>query len=374
MTSDENPKRPAGQTSWRATTLSIGIGTAALLAGALLMLGPVRSADAAARDFAAAQACAPGPAPSAQAQCRSSVPATVERYWKTGARSTAGHIEVVPHGDGQRQILDLERDFRLRAPASGDEVRLVGWRGEVRYVTYGPGYGRTVFTEANPYTAYAVPFGWGAFLLFFGAILVWIGSWQRWLSHLSRRAAPWQVMVPTVMLALLAAGAPALALAGGVRIEEALSVSGTGVGLAVLVIGAVWLYKALRGESDTVAVEPRRDDREHVFTAHVLGDDTGFGPGPYLVVAPGVLAFSVDPTGAYRRAPLPSGLVLEQVRPVFASDPGAMDLYGRHEPAYLVAQCRDGEREVLIAVARKNMPWLVGALPQADPAAAPDRA
>ncbi|MEJ8643029.1 hypothetical protein WKI68_19815 [Streptomyces sp. MS1.HAVA.3] len=85
-----------------------------------------------------------------------------------------------------------------------------------------------------------------------------------------------------------------------------------------------------------------------------------------------MLAFSVDPTGAFRRAPLPSGLVLEQVRPVFASDPGAMDLYGRHEPTYLVAQCRDGEREVLIAAPRKEMPWLVGALPKAEPPAVPD--
>ncbi|WP_405831463.1 MULTISPECIES: hypothetical protein [unclassified Streptomyces] len=151
--------------------------------------------------------------------------------------------------------------------------------------------------------------------------------------------------------------------------------SGAGAGLAVLVIGAVWLYQRVRGESDTIEVAPRRDGRVHVIDAQILGDNTFPGPKPYLVVAPGVLAFTTDPTGTYGRTPLPSGLVLERVRPVFASDPGARDLYiGRSPRPCLVAQCRDGEREVLIAVRRKNMRWLVGALRQADQADQPDQA
>ncbi|WP_404957722.1 hypothetical protein [Streptomyces sp. 147326] len=374
MISEDEPKRLADQKSWRATTLPLGIGAVALLAGVLLMLVPVRTADAAARDFATAQVCAPGLPPRVEAQCRSSVPATLERYWTSGGLSRTEHIEVV-RGDGKRQRVDLEQDFHRTVPAGGEAVRLVSWRGEVRYVTYGPGYAHTAFTEANPYFAYAVPFGWGALLLVLGPLLIWIGSWQRWLSHRSRRADPWQVGVPTVTLILLAVGVLGLPTVGDVRIEEALTVSGAGAGLAVLVIGAVWLYQRVRGESDTIEVAPRRDGRVHVIDAQVLGDNTFLGPKPYLVVAPGVLAFTTDPTGSYGRTPLPSGLVLERVRPVFASDPGAKDLYvGRSPRPYLVAQCRDGEREVLIAVQRKNMRWLVGALPQGDPAAAADRA
>ncbi len=372
MISDDDPKRPANPLSWGATTLPIGMGAVALLAGALLMLVPVRTADAAARDFAAAQACAPGLPSRVEAQCRSSVPATLERYGMSGGLSRTEHIEVV-RGDGRRQRVDLEQDFHRTVPAGGDAVRLVSWRGEVRYVTYGPGYAHTAFTEANPYRAYAVPFGCGSLLLVLGTLLVWVGSWQRWLSHRSRRADPWQVGVPTVTLIFLAVGVVGLPVIGDLRIEEALSMSGAGAGLAVLVIGAAWLYQRVRGDSDTIVVAPRRDERVHVTEAQVLGDNTFFGPKPYLVVAPGVLAFSIDPTGTHGRTPLPSGLVLERVRPVLASDPGAKDLYAsRSARPYLVAQCRDGEREVLIAVPRKNMRWLVGALPQAEKATAPD--
>ncbi|MFD6969732.1 hypothetical protein [Streptomyces sp. NPDC059979] len=369
ISEEKQPKRPAAPTSWQNRT-AMGLGAAAMLIGAVLLLVPVRIADAAARDFAAADTCAPGLPPRERAQCLSPEPATVERYGRGGRGDTSTYVEVVL-GDGRTRHLDLQGDgFRVE-PAQGDPVRLVGWRGEVRYVVYGSGAPRTVFTDANPHTAYAAPFGWGAFLLLFGPVLLWIGFWQSRLSHRSRRASPWQVMVPSLALGFLSVGVLTAAMISELRIERLLLVCGAGLALAALVIGAVWIYKALRGESDTVEVKARRDDREHVFIAHVLGDDTGFGPGPYLVVAPGVLAFSVDPTGAFRRAPLPSGLVLEQVRPVFASDPGAMDLYGRYEPTYLVAQCRDGEREVLIAVPRKRMPWLVGALPKAEPSAVP---
>ncbi|WP_374775283.1 hypothetical protein OG756_22690 [Streptomyces sp. NBC_01310] len=369
ISEEKQPKRPATQTSWQNGTAMV-LGAAAMLIGAVLLLVPVRTADAAARAFAAADTCAPGLPPRERAQCLSPEPATVERYGQDERGDTYTYVEVVL-GDGRTRHLDLQGSGFRMVPAQGDPVRLVSWRGEVRYVVYGSGAPRTAVTDANPHTTYAVPFGWGAFLLLFGPVLIWIGSWQRWLSHRSRRAAPWQVMVPCVTLSLLSVGVLIAAMVSDLPIGQLLRVCGAGLALAAVVIGAVWIYKALRGESDTAEVEPRRDDREHVFIAHVLGDDTGFGPGPYLVVAPGVLAFSVDPTGAFRRAPLPSGLVLEQVRPVFASDPGAMELYGRYEPTYLVAQCRDGEREVLIAVPRKKMPWLVGALPKAERAAAP---
>lgn len=348
----------------------MGLGAAAMLIGAVLLLVPVRIADAAARDFAAADTCAPGLPPRERAQCLSPEPATVERYGKDESGGTYASVQVVL-GDGRTRRIDLEgAGFRVE-PAKGAPVRLVSWRGEIRYVVYGSGAPRTAFTEADPYTAYTVPFGWGAFLLLFGPVLLWIGFWQSRLSHRSRRASPWQVMVPSLALGFLSVGVLTAAMTSDLRIERLLLLCGAGLALAVLVIGAVWLYKALRGESDTVEVEPRRDDRTHVFTARVLGADTEFGPGSHLVVAPGVLAFTIDPTGAFGHSPLPSGLVLERVRPVFASDPGAMELYGRYEPTYLVAQCRDGEREVLIAVPRKRMPWLVGALPKAEPAAEP---
>ncbi|MCX5199090.1 hypothetical protein OOK31_35280 [Streptomyces sp. NBC_00249] len=369
MTTEEEPSgRPDGRVRWKQTVLPIGLGGIAMLIGVFLLLVPVRSADAAARAFAAAQPCAPGLTPRQQAQCLSSVPATVERVRTTGRRAQVTHIDAA-RGDGTKQHLDMQWTGIEQLVAQGEQVRLVSWRGEVRSIAHGARFSRSTFTDRNPYTAYAVPFAWGAGLLLGGPVMVWIGCWQRWLSGRYRRAAPWQFMVPAVAGALVAVHVPVTAVALNLRIEEALRWSGIGAALIVLVAGAVSLYKALRGEPDTIEVAPRRDDKQRVFGALLLGDRSGPG-GTHahsrLVVGPGVLAFTDDPAGAFRRKPLPAALVLERVRPLFASDP---DQTAASELGIgcLVAQCRDGERELLIAVRRKDMPWLVGALAPAEP-------
>ncbi|MEU7555184.1 hypothetical protein AB0B01_23065 [Streptomyces sp. NPDC044571] len=369
MNSEENPKRPVDQASWRSAGLGIGFGAVMMLIGACLLLVPVRTATAAARDFAAADTCAPGLRPRQEAQCVSSVPATVERSWKPGVRYTVEDIEVV-RGDGKKQRLRMQWHSAEPIVADGAEVRLVRWRGQVRNITYGPGFAHTAYTVENPYTAYAVPFGWGLGLLIIGPALVWVGCRQRWLSGRSRRAAPWQLVVPSLALTVLGVGVAVIAMTLDLRIEETLRWSGAAAALTVLCAGAVCLYKGLRGEQDTIEMAPRRDEREHVFGAVLLGDRSGPAGtrrNAYLVVAPGVVAFTNDPTGAFRREPLPAGLMLERVRPLLASDPDAMDV-AAEETSYVVAQCRDGEREVLIAARRRDMPWLVGALPQVRPA------
>ncbi|MFG2298843.1 hypothetical protein [Streptomyces sp. NPDC048603] len=364
MIAEKNPKESAGKPSWLAAAVVIGLGVAAMLVGAFLLLVPVRTAEAAARDFAAADTCAPGLPPREQAQCLSRTTATVERDRNPGIRHLVRSLDVV-HADGRRQVVKVQW-HRAEAPtAVGEQVRLVAWRGEIRSVEYGPRLSRTAHTVDNPYTGYAVPFGWGAFLLLFGPAMVWMECWQRWLSGRTRRAMAWQFLVPLMTLVILGVSVLVAALISDLRFPVLLRWTAAGTVLALLVAGAVSLYKWRRGEPETYEVEPRRDERERVFRAVLLGDEDGVGD--HLVIGPGVLAFSIDPTGSFRRKPLPDGLVLERVRPVLATDPGGADVLGR-DLSYRIAQCRDGEREVLIAVRRRDMPWLVGALTEARPA------
>lgn len=79
------------------------------------------------------------------------------------------------------------------------------------------------------------------------------------------------------------------------------------------------------------------------------------------MAGPGVLAFTIDPSGRLRGTPLPPGLVLERLRHQYATDPGR-EVRGSKYEVYCIAQCRAGDEEVLIAVERRHMPWLVGAL------------
>ncbi len=358
-----------GTTGGSRKRLAVVGGTIALvtiLTGAGLLLGPVANAVNAARAYDAATPCG-------QRQtrdCLTVAPATVVGPWTE--ETHLRHADIIfATADGSRQVLALDRKYEGDLFPAGARVRLISWHGEVRDVEYGSGRSAgTSPTTDNPHLAHQVPLAWAMGMIPFGLGLLWLVVWSAFFSAHSRRSTPWQVMVPLL-------GTTAIALAGSTTAvladEVAVTLRWTAIAAAMTVPVTVAFHLWAVARGDTVAVEPRRDGREHVFQAWLLGDRSGPDGMPahsHLVVGPGVLAFTNEPTGAFRRAPLPAGLVLERVRRLLTSNPDAMALHGDAGRGCLVAQCRDGEREVLIAVHRRNMPWLVGALPQTEPASA----
>ncbi|MFD3543733.1 hypothetical protein ACFWUQ_30115 [Streptomyces sp. NPDC058662] len=209
------------------------------------------------------------------------------------------------------------------------------------------------------------PADWALGTVAGGAAVLWAGVWAAWLAKGSWRRDFWSLAAPVgVLTAVGVGGTVAMSMdAGTGRIPDAGLLSCVVV-TVVTVVAAVTVYAAQVSRFDyTVDIAPRHGDTERTFPAVLLGDDTGPGGFPrhsHIVVGPGVLACTNDPAGAHRREPLPAGLVLERVRHPRATDPAVVaDAAGG---MYYVAQCRDGDREVLIAVGRGAMPWLVGAL------------
>lgn len=342
--------------------LAMGVGAAAVLTGIRLVLVPVREDRAEARAYDAATTCVPGTGQERAGDCLSGVPAVLERVRTQGRNPTRVYIQVTGE-DGTRREIRLGDHTDPAFAAPGTALRLVSWRGEVRHVNHGTGEAaRTVLTGLNPRTAHETPLSWALGLIPGGAALAWGGIWFAWLSSYSGRRSPWQLWMPVggliVLASVMAGFAP---MFGSVR--EALR--WTGIATAVTVaVTAVACLRAVRAATDTVRVRPRRTDEERTFPAVLLGDTSGPAGTPrhtHIVAGPGVLAFTNDPSGGLRGTPLPPGLVLERVRHQYATDPGR-EVRGSKYELYHVAQCRDGDEEVLIAVERRHMPWLVGAL------------
>ncbi|MFK0291939.1 hypothetical protein ACIQU6_15905 [Streptomyces sp. NPDC090442] len=225
-------------TNWASTTLPIGLGAMAMVVGVWLLVFPFPEAMAAARAYDAAIGCphraASGEAASDEARsseaesaeaasgdCLSGVDATVQRSWTRGSRPVRQYLEFARE-DGTRQELRLDRGTYADAPANGTRVRLVSWRGEVRHINYRvagtrdtAGTTRTLFTDANPRTAHALPLAWGLGLTFGGPALLWFGC-------LARRHAPDSPprdvllpgTLPPTVLVLVAVSTGAIAIQG----------------------------------------------------------------------------------------------------------------------------------------------------------------
>ncbi|WP_274911546.1 hypothetical protein [Streptomyces sp. WZ-12] len=225
-------------TNWASTTLPIGLGAMAMVVGVWLLVIPFPKAMAAARAYDAAIGC-PHRAPSGEAasdeagpseaefteaasdDCLRGVDATVQRSWTRGSRPVRHYLEF-RREDGTRQELRLDRGTHADAPPAGAQVRLVSWRGEVRHINY-PVAGtrdtggtiRTLFTDANPRTAHALPLAWGLGLAFGGPALLWFGC-------LARRYAPDNPprdvllpgTLPPTVLVLVAVSTGAIAMQG----------------------------------------------------------------------------------------------------------------------------------------------------------------
>ncbi|MFE4632787.1 hypothetical protein ACFRJ1_05335 [Streptomyces sp. NPDC056773] len=338
------------------------LGVVAILAGVWLALVPVRQDRAEARAYDAAASCVAGSARERAGDCLSGVPAVLEKVRSEGSRERRVYLEVRREDGGRQEIRVADRTSSSFAPA-GTALRLVSWRGEIRHINYGTGEAaRTVFTEYNPRTAHETPLGWALGLGPAGAALLWGGAWFTWFSSYSRRTSPWQFNVPVLGLLLLACVLGASPVMYD-SVRETLRWSGFILAGGVAAMAASCLHQ-MRKDTDTIRVRPRTRKRDRTFPAFLLGDTSGPGGTPrhsHIVVGPGVLAWTNDPSGRAGRTPLPPGLVLERVRHPYTTDPGPAPR-GNKWQFFHVAQCRDGDTEVLIAVERRAMPWLAGAL------------
>ncbi|MFI5761846.1 hypothetical protein ACIA8F_12985 [Streptomyces sp. NPDC051563] len=338
------------------------MGVAAILTGVWLLLVPVPQDRADARAYDAATSCVAGSARERTGDCLSGVPAVLEEIRSKGSRNRRVYLEVRREDGGRQEIRVPGSTSSSFAPA-GTALRLVSWRGEIRHVNYGTGKAaRTVFTEHDPRTAHRTPLGWALGLGPAGAALLWGGAWFTWFPSRSWRTTPWQFNVPVLGLLLLAVilGTSPIMYDS---VRETLRWSGFVLagGVAAMAAGCLYL---MRTNTDTIRVRPRTRKRDRTFPALLFGDTSGPGGTPrhtHIVVGPGVLAWTNDPSGRSGRTPLPPGLVLERVRHPYATDPGPA-LRGNQWQFFRIAQCRDGDTEVLIAVERRAMPWLVGAL------------
>ncbi|MFE6685031.1 hypothetical protein ACFVFQ_00995 [Streptomyces sp. NPDC057743] len=220
-------------TNWASTTLPIGLGAMAMVVGVWLLVIPFPQAMAAARAYDAAIGC-PRQAPSDEAgsgeagsgeaasgDCLSGVDATVQRSWTRGSRPVRHYLEF-QRADGIRQEVRLDWRTHGGSPAKGTRVRLVSWRGEIRHVNYPAGGThntggtlRTLFTDANPRTAHALPLAWGLGLTFGGPALLWFGCLtRRYAPDNPPRDVPLPDILPPTVLVLVAVSTGAIANQG----------------------------------------------------------------------------------------------------------------------------------------------------------------
>ncbi|MFI0979779.1 hypothetical protein ACH4SP_22605 [Streptomyces sp. NPDC021093] len=358
--------------SWPRSYVAVALGLAAMLVAGWLLGSVVPQKVLAGRAYETARSCPAGEAGAAARDCLSSARGTLERTWKGEGRNPRAHAEVVT-ADGRRLEFRLDDGEHTGFAPKGTAVLLVSWRGEVRHLNYTPaGATHTVFTDANPRTAHGGALAWGLGLAFGGAGFALLGLQGRRYEPGGSRAGEPEPMflqpaqVPALMLIMLGICAGVLASYGD-PVGTALKRTGWMAAGAVVVGALMALYLRVRPARPTgpVTVAPRRPDRDRTFPVRVLGDTSGPGGHPrhsHLVAGPGgLLAYTNDPTGAFRREELPPGLVLEQVRHWHLSDP-TRPLNTAEAKDFRVVQLRDGDRELLLAVHRRQAPWVLGAL------------
>ncbi|CAL9434702.1 hypothetical protein [Streptomyces sp. enrichment culture] len=328
-----------------------------LLVSVWLFVFPVREAHGERLAFETAAVCAPGDRGgeclrTVEARIRAAVPVrdTVRtpRYWLhlTEADGTASRTRL--HGR-------LEETPSARA---GGPVEVTYWRGQIRYVEFPAGAGRE-YTTAKPGSGERFFFMAGSLVGALGLASAWGWYWWARHSHVSPRANPWQLGVPVVgALGLGAVGAVAPWTADGPG--EALLVIALGVPpvLAGCAVTALVLWRRERA-GDTIAVTPRVPDGERVVAGRVWGDVPYAVEGAeHLVVGPGYLASTVDPTGAAYRRAVPDTLVPRRVRPPYWTDREGAGYRGKE----WVLECEDGGVRVLLLTDKGDMPWVLGAL------------
>ncbi|GAA2515999.1 hypothetical protein [Streptomyces gobitricini] len=338
-----------------------------LSAAAWLFAFPVREAYGERLAFEAAAVCAPG---HRDGECLHTVEARVMNAEpvKDHVRTSRGWLYFTEaDGTASRTRLHGSPEDRPSARA-GQRVEVTYWRGQIRYVDF-PAESARQYTAAKAGSGYAFSFTAGSLVGALGVACAW--SWYWWARHsaVSLRANPWQVGVPFVgalCLGAVGAVAPWLADSPG----KAFRLIGLGAPpiLAGGGVAALVLRRRSRG-GDTIAVTPRAPDGERVVGGRVWGEVPYAVDGAeWLVVGPGYVAATIDPTGAAYRRPVPDALIPLRVRPPYWTDREGVEYLGKE----WILECEDGGGRVLFLTDKGDMPWLLGALRGRPGAGAPE--
>ncbi|MEV7435991.1 hypothetical protein [Streptomyces griseoviridis] len=333
-----------------------------LVAAVVLLTGPLPGATAARDDYRSARPCPAGVGRD-EVDCLRDRQATVveagapgeswRQIYRRLSYTTGGHRgEVRLRGGGPV----------LSAAEPGDRITLTSWRGEVRAVTSA---GVREETAAAPTRTPGALAATALALLIAAGMFCWCAYWSARRSRFSRLASPWQLVVPVVACALLAATVFVVGLFGPGLTEVlvftavATAVTATAATAVVLLTGRRRTAGSTRSaDADSVEIAPERSAEQRCVPVSLSGDVPydlhGFD---YLVIGPGLLAVTTDPTGRVARRPVPPDLEAVRVRPPLRTDP-------RPPPhhTHLVVECRDGDTPVLIAADRQDIPWILGAL------------
>ncbi|MFW6695691.1 hypothetical protein [Streptomyces sp. MAR4 CNX-425] len=363
-------------TQRRRPALVGGIGGVVLLAGAgilaLLLPGAVQEG----RDYDAAPRC---PAPQPEPECRWQGPVTVtDKEYRSG-RPGSYHLQLTRGGRAPQWVKMKEGGFGggdvYEAVDPGDTAAATYWRGGVREVAFGELRQRT---EDHPALAYRLPYGGGLALLSVGACLL---SAYRHVRRFAGRPPvrnDWRVSIPVASCVLFGVASLVISM----YVTDSLTSALAGSAAAGAVILAVALPRAAvqrrreRRPSPAIPVPPQVPYGEVVVPGKVLGDVPYALRGhTHLVAAPGVLA-SVPggrPAGRGKypkplpgpRAFLPPTLIPLRVRAPRAEDPA-----GGPKKCHII-ECRDGDRQVFLAVDEQATGQVLGALTSRSPAPMP---
>ncbi|WP_327354007.1 hypothetical protein [Streptomyces sp. NBC_01304] len=346
------------------TIVSVVAGAVCLMVAAFLLAVVQPRSEAEVTDFRAARAC---PAGERGEDCLRSGQATVEDKRAERRKKSTRYYLTLREGSAPEADVRLDDDDPVYGSVGpGDRVTVVRWRGEIRYVATAAGARQR--THAHPEINSSVAGAVGLGLLPFGSgLLALAWATPRWAAR-TRVRHPWQAGLLGAWMVL---AAPVWFLAG-IMVPEVFGSRWTAAAVGALAsvpVVALLLPLVLRyrDRPEGIKVKPKflRGTGTKTFPGIVLGDvPYAAVDAPYsgnvrrLVVGRGVLeATCAPPVGAETRQELPGDLTVQRVRPPYRDDPRQV------ADAYDVVECRDGAgRQVLIAAARKHVPFIVGVL------------
>ncbi|KUO14729.1 hypothetical protein [Streptomyces dysideae] len=344
---------------WQLVLLGLPLMIAGVGAPAVMM--PSALADE--RAYTAAPQCPVGTPPEAPGDCLSRRNATVLGKDITGVDKTRKYYLILGFADGSQQRVRLQSGIsNQKKVEQGEPVTVTAWRHEIREIATRDD--ELLTTTAYPVGSYLPLMLVAVSMTPLGGSVLWMAYWVRRLRHAGRSiesAGRWHTSVPfvTAMLYAIVAGV-------AVAASPTLAVGAAAAGVAA--VGAV-LIAALRWRGEQAKAERRAAAllasvgvgvpvTEMLLPARVIGEvPYSREDCDHLVVGPAGLTATPDPRGLAGRIPLPASLAFVRLHASVALAPRATGLV---RPLFV--ECRDGDREVLIAVGRDHVPWVLGAL------------
>ncbi|WP_448318655.1 hypothetical protein [Streptomyces sp. CO7] len=258
--------------------------------------------------------------------------------------------------DGSRSVLTMAGLQDGLGVTPREEAEAVLWRGSVAEVRQGADRDTV---DGSRLLAWRPPLMLGAALAPVALSLLWTAGWLTLRQRRPGRPAEGrEVLVPAAVWLTAGLGVVAcvpIGFSAGGPQDVLTPLAWLYAGAAVVVAPvAAWLSSRPVRQRREMHIRPVPPTGEHVVPGWVLGDVPYSKEGfQYLVVGPGLLAATPDPAGRVARVRVPA-LRVTRVRASSSA---------RSRPdGTCVAECRDGDCEVLVMARVADMPEVLGAL------------